>query len=186
MPEVREFGRVARDDRPGPQRAGDPGRPGQLDADPWLLNCPNGTLDLRTGQLREHRREDLITKLCPTRVRPGRRVPDSGRPPLLQDLRRRSAELVDYFQRLCGYCLTGDVREQILPIFWGDGSNGKSADLSTSLQARPRPGLRLHGAATSCSWPATSETAPDVPRRPVRQAAGALAETQEGGRSTSR
>jgi hypothetical protein len=44
--------------------------PAQLDADPWLFNCPNGTVDLRTGELREHRREDLITKLCPTPFEP--------------------------------------------------------------------------------------------------------------------
>jgi putative DNA primase/helicase len=35
--------------------------PAQLDAQPWLLNCLNGTLDLRTGELRPHRREDLLT-----------------------------------------------------------------------------------------------------------------------------
>src|SRR4051794_10412604 len=40
--------------------------PGQLDQDPMLLNCPNGAIDLRTGELRPHRREDYITKLCPT------------------------------------------------------------------------------------------------------------------------
>jgi putative DNA primase/helicase len=40
--------------------------PGMLDRDGWLLNCVNGTLELKTGTLREHRREDLITKLCPT------------------------------------------------------------------------------------------------------------------------
>jgi putative DNA primase/helicase len=34
-----------------------------LDADPWLLNVENGTIDLRTGELREHRAEDLITKI---------------------------------------------------------------------------------------------------------------------------
>ena len=39
--------------------------PNELDANPWLLNCRNGTLDLRTGQLRKHRREDIITKLAP-------------------------------------------------------------------------------------------------------------------------
>jgi putative DNA primase/helicase len=32
-----------------------------LDASPWLLNFSNGTLNLRTGKLQEHRREDLIT-----------------------------------------------------------------------------------------------------------------------------
>jgi putative DNA primase/helicase len=45
--------------------------PGDFDRDPWLFNCPNGTLELRTGKLREHRREDHITKLCPTEYHPG-------------------------------------------------------------------------------------------------------------------
>src|SRR5437868_270173 len=45
---------------------GVPVLPTELDRDPTLLNCPNGMLDLRTGWLREHRREDYITKLCPT------------------------------------------------------------------------------------------------------------------------
>jgi putative DNA primase/helicase len=38
--------------------------PEQLDADPYLFNTPGGTVDLRTGELRPHRREDLITKLA--------------------------------------------------------------------------------------------------------------------------
>ena len=44
--------------------------PEQLDRNKWLLNVNNGTLDLRTGELREHRREDLITKLAPVRHDP--------------------------------------------------------------------------------------------------------------------
>src|SRR5262249_15428364 len=40
-------------------------RVADLDADPWLLTCKNGTIDLRTGLLRKHAREDLITKLVP-------------------------------------------------------------------------------------------------------------------------
>ena len=35
------------------------------DRDPWLLSCANGTVDLRTGNLREHRRDDLITRSSP-------------------------------------------------------------------------------------------------------------------------
>ena len=38
-----------------------PVEPAQLDADPFVLNAPNGTIDLRTGELRPHLREDLIT-----------------------------------------------------------------------------------------------------------------------------
>jgi hypothetical protein len=49
---------------------GVPIRHTDMDRDPWLFNCANGTLDLRTGRLREHRREDYITKLSPTEYHP--------------------------------------------------------------------------------------------------------------------
>ncbi|GAF93162.1 unnamed protein product, partial [marine sediment metagenome] len=42
-----------------------PVEPKQLDSDPWLLNVANGTIDLRTGELREWQRNDLITKILP-------------------------------------------------------------------------------------------------------------------------
>ena len=38
---------------------------GLLDRDPWLLNCQNGTLDLRTAELKPHDPNDLITKMLP-------------------------------------------------------------------------------------------------------------------------
>ena len=46
-----------------------------LDADPWLLNVENGTIDLRTGELRPHSRDDLISKLAPVRFDPSARCP---------------------------------------------------------------------------------------------------------------
>src|SRR5262249_21739533 len=49
--------------------------PEEMDRDPWLLNCPNGTLELKTATLREHRREDYITKLCPTEYHPDATCP---------------------------------------------------------------------------------------------------------------
>ena len=49
--------------------------PDQLDASPWLLNCQNGTIDLRTGQSRKHRREDLLTKMVPVEYRPEAHCP---------------------------------------------------------------------------------------------------------------
>lgn len=98
--------------------------PEAFDRDPWLFNCPNGTLDLRTGKLREHRREDFITKVCPTPYRPDDRCPEWLK--FLDAILAGDAELGDYLQRLCGFWLTGDVREQILPIAYGTGSNGKT------------------------------------------------------------
>lgn len=48
-------------------------KPGQWDADPWLFNTDTGTVELKTGTLREHRRLDYITKISP--VGPGADCP---------------------------------------------------------------------------------------------------------------
>ena len=106
--------------------------PDALDKDSLILNCPNGRLDLRTGQLCEHRREDFITKLCPVEY-----DPKSPCPTWLETLNRildRNCELIEFLQRFVGYCLTGDVSEQILNIWHGTGSNGKSTVLNTLME----------------------------------------------------
>lgn len=102
-----------------------------LDAAPWLLNCPNGTVDLRTGELRGHRPGDFLTKLAPVRFDP---VATCPRFEQFLDEVFGSPELVSFMQRLVGYTLTGDVREQVLPICWGTGANGKSTLLTTLQQ----------------------------------------------------
>jgi P4 family phage/plasmid primase-like protien len=101
----------------------------QLDADPWLLNVRSGTIDLRTGEQRAHRRDDLNTKLASVDYDPNARAPTWE-----AFLRRAMAgdhELVAYLQRLIGYALTGSVQEHVLVFFYGGGANGKSTFLST-------------------------------------------------------
>jgi len=97
--------------------------PEQLDADPWALSTPNGTLDLRTGELREHRREDHITKLTPVEY-----DPDAAAPTWAAFLERilPSEELRAFVQRAVGYSATGDTSEQCMIINHGGGANGKS------------------------------------------------------------
>lgn len=107
-------------------------RSDQLDASPWLLNVENGTIDLRTGTLLPHRRDDLLTKLCPTPF-----IPEATCPiwdTFIQAVFDGDAELICFVQKLLGYCLTGDVGEQILTILHGSGANGKSTLLNVIME----------------------------------------------------
>jgi len=98
----------------------------QWDTDPWLLNTPDGTIDLRNGEMREHRRFDFLTKI--TAVGP------RGRCDLwLQFLARITAgnnELQTFMQRMVGYGLTGSTREHAVFFLHGLGANGKSVFMS--------------------------------------------------------
>jgi putative DNA primase/helicase len=119
---------------------GIPVLPSELDRDPWLLNCPNGTADLRTGRLQPHRREDYLTKLCPVEYHSEAPCPAwetflAEVFPATGDAAEEAgnAELIGFLRRVVGYCLTADVREQVLLIFWGTGANGKSTFLNVLL-----------------------------------------------------
>jgi putative DNA primase/helicase len=99
-------------------------RPHQFDADPWLLNVANGTLDLRAGELHAHRRGDWITKQCPTPYDPRAACPKFLA--FLDLIFHGDVVLIAWLQALLGSGLVGQAIDQILPIFWGSGANGKS------------------------------------------------------------
>lgn len=97
---------------------------GDFDSDPWLFNCVTGTIDLKTGACREHRREDLISKLAPVKYDPT--ADCSLWKKCLSDWMLGDEEKVGYLQRQAGYTLTGCTNEEVMPILWGAGRNGKS------------------------------------------------------------
>jgi putative DNA primase/helicase len=101
-----------------------------LDTSAWLLNCTNGTLDLQTGELRRHKRADLITRQCPIHYDPDANAPvwEAFLERILPD-----ADLRAYVQRAVGYSLSGDISEQCMFFCHGQGSNGKSTLLRTVL-----------------------------------------------------
>jgi P4 family phage/plasmid primase-like protien len=112
--------------------------PAAMDANPWLLNVSNGTVDLRTGELLEHRRDDLITKLA------GKYGPEASASTWTATLERvlPSAEVRAFFKRLCGYAISGDVSEHVLPVLYGTGANGKSTILNALLEAAGEYGMQ--------------------------------------------
>jgi putative DNA primase/helicase len=104
----------------------------QLDAEPGLLNVQNGTIDLSSGELREHNRDDLITRICPVAFDPSAHderwmqfldqvMPD-------KDVRR-------YVQKSLGYSLTGSGVEGDLFLPYGPTHTGKTTLLEVSKAA---------------------------------------------------
>lgn len=97
------------------------------DSDPMLLGVPGGTVDLRSGEVRPARREDMITRIASV-------APESATPTLwlqvLAQLFPGDPELVAFLKRFFGYVLTGSVREHALLFFLGPGGNGKSTVLN--------------------------------------------------------
>jgi putative DNA primase/helicase len=96
----------------------------QLDAAPWLLNTLSGTLNLYTGELYAHNRDDLITKLAPVEYDPAATCP--AWETFLDRIFGSNTWLIEYVERLLAFSLTGDIRHHILPIAYGEGANGKS------------------------------------------------------------
>jgi len=97
--------------------------------DRWLINCLNGTLDLRTGELKPHDRADLITKIAPVEYRPGAPCPNWLS--FLDMIFEGNQDLIAFVQRAVGYSLTGITDERCMFILWGNGKNGKSTFLET-------------------------------------------------------
>ena len=105
--------------------------PKDLDGDPWLLNVANGTIDLRTGELRPHSRDDLITKLIPIEYDPMAKCPRWEQ--FLDEIMLGNKSLIYFLQRAAGMSLAGDTSEHVLFTLYGTGRNGKSTFLNTLL-----------------------------------------------------
>ena len=103
--------------------------PHELDRDAWLLNCENGTLDLRTGELKPHDRSHLLTKLAPVEYGGMAECPQWQA--FLNKIMDDRADLVSFLQLAAGYSLTASTREQCMYFLYGVGANGKSTFLNT-------------------------------------------------------
>lgn len=99
----------------------------QFDTQPMLFNVANGTIDLERQQIRDHARDDLLRKQSLVRYDPSATCPRWEK--FLMQVLDQDADLIAYLQRALGYSLTGDMREQVLHLMYGTGSNGKTTFL---------------------------------------------------------
>lgn len=132
--------------------ATEPGMPvlvDRLDADSFAFNARNGTIDLRTGELRPHSKIDLITKLSDVAYDPDAACPTWER--TLFDVFGGDAEVIRLIQRFAGYSLTGDVSEQKMTFSHGSGANGKTTVLNALRQTVGEYGMHLDPAVLMAS-----------------------------------
>ena len=103
----------------------------EWDRDPWLLNVNNGTLDLRTGELRHHDPADLCTRLGPVDHDPNAKGPHWE-----QHINRflPNPNVRRQVQRDLGRALPGVTLEESLPIWYGTGANGKTTTARALLK----------------------------------------------------
>ena len=95
----------------------------EFDRDPYLLNCQNGTLDLRTGELQSHDRRHRITRVV------NADYDADAEPEAFKDFLETiqpDPSVRAFLQRSIGYSLLGNVRERSFWILYGTGANGKS------------------------------------------------------------
>ena len=106
----------------------------EFDANPWLLACKNGVIDLRTGKLRPGRQEDYISKHCPIDWK----GLDADAGPfygIVQEIFDHDNAMVKFMQRLYGYGITGLVVEHVFSVHHGAGRNGKGLMFDMFMRA---------------------------------------------------
>jgi len=101
----------------------------EWDIDPWMLNTPAGTIDLRTGNIRDCNPADKLTKIVG--VAPDRNCPIPLWISFLDTVTGGSLDLVAFLQRIAGYSLTGSTAEHSLFFIFGTGANGKTTFINT-------------------------------------------------------
>ena len=102
----------------------------QWDADPWVLGCSNGVIDLRTGELSDGQPEDYIKTVCPTPYM-GLDAECPAWNGFLDSVFGGDEDLIGYVRRLFGYSILGLCVEHVFPVLQGQGRNGKSTMLET-------------------------------------------------------
>jgi putative DNA primase/helicase len=102
-----------------------------LDANPWLLNVKNGTIDVKAGEFREHRQDDFITKITNVEYDPKADCPLWKQ--FIREIMDYKSDVINFVQTAVGWAMTGDISEQTMFILFGTGANGKSTFLNTIM-----------------------------------------------------
>lgn len=109
---------------------GIPALPEDFDAYTDYLNCQNGIVNLRNGELIPHEAKFMMSKICLSEYETGTTKPKMWLK-FLDDVTNHDKDLQEYIQRCVGYSLSGSTEEQCAYFLYGMGNNGKSTFLDT-------------------------------------------------------
>lgn len=109
---------------------GIPVLPEEMDSFTDYINCQNGIINLRTGELIPHDSNFLMTKCTLAEYDPTDKQPVMWLK-FLDDITAGDKDLQRYLQKCIGYSLSGSIREQCAFFLYGIGNNGKSTFLET-------------------------------------------------------
>lgn len=101
-----------------------------FDKDPFIFNCQNFTLNLKTPEPKKHNPRDFLMKIANVEYDPNAECPRWDRH--MMEVFDEDADLVEYTQKALGYALTGDTRYECFFILYGQSSrNGKGVTMGT-------------------------------------------------------
>ena len=104
----------------------------EFDRDPYIFNCKNCTVNLKTGKDTRHRPQDMLTKMANVNF-----VPKAVCPRWIKHMEEvllEDKDLIIYLQKALGYALTGITRYECFFILFGQTSrNGKGVTMNTFL-----------------------------------------------------
>lgn len=104
----------------------------QFDANRYLFNCQNGTLDLKTKEFREHSAKDYITKLAPVNYDP--MANNSRFETFIDEITSGDKEKAQFLQKALGYGVSGDTRYECMFFLYGETTrNGKGTLMESVL-----------------------------------------------------
>jgi len=95
-----------------------------FDRSEYLFNASNGVLDLRTGEVKKHNPDMLLSKISPIDYDVEADCPKFDI--FLDEITCGDKELALWIQTYFGYSMTANVQEQLFSVFYGTGGNGKS------------------------------------------------------------
>ena len=119
----------------------------EFDADPELLNCVNGVVNLRTGAFLPRSPDYRMTKVAGATYDPAAQAPVWRAH--LERVFEGDTETIAFLQRLYGYAMTGYSREQVFVVFHGEGANGKSDTVLGMAKALGCGGLDSYHKSTA-------------------------------------